>query len=97
VWDTQGDILMEQGNVLPRVVAQIESDPHGGQSLLLFALAKTLDMPKGGHMYRLQKLREMTPETRKLAYGLMELMARQGNRGDGWQEAIARMERAIRG
>lgn len=87
---------METDEVLQRVVTQIESDPNSGQSLLLFALAKTLDMPKGGHMYMLHKLREMTPETRQLAYGLMERMAEGGNRGEAWQQAIARMEAAIR-
>lgn len=88
---------METNDILQRVVARIEADPHSGQALLLFALVKTLDMPKGGHMYMLKKLQEMTPGTRELAYGLMEQMAEQGNRGNVWQEAIARMERAIRG
>jgi hypothetical protein len=80
---------------LEEVVQVIEATPRSGQALLLFALAKTLDVPKTGHMYMLKKLQEMDAETRRLAYGLMELMAQQGNQGDEWNQAIARMEKAI--
>jgi hypothetical protein len=80
---------------LKEVVQVIEATPRSGQALLLFALAKTLDVPKTGHMYMLKKLQEMDAETRRLAYGLMELMAQQGNQGDEWNQAIARMEKAI--
>lgn len=80
---------------LEEVVKVIEATPRSGQALLLFALAKTLDVPKTGHMYMLKKLREMDADTRQLAYGLMELMAQQGNHGDDWNKAIARMEAAI--
>ena len=80
---------------LAEVVKVIETTPRSGQALLLFALAKTLDVPKTGHMYMLKKLQEMDAETRRLAYGLMELMAQQGNQGEDWNQAIARMEKAI--
>ena len=80
---------------LAEVVKVIETTPRSGQALLLFALAKTLDVPKTGHMYMLKKLQEMDAETRRLAYGLMELMAQQGNQGDDWNQAITRMEKAI--
>ena len=82
---------------LEDIVKSIESSPRSGQALLLFALAKTLDVPKTGHMYMLKKLQEMDAETRCLAYGLMELMAQKGNQGDEWQGAINRMEAAIQG
>ena len=80
---------------LAEVVKVIETTPRSGQALLLFALAKTLDVPKTGHMYMLKKLQEMDAETRRLAYGLMEMMAQQGNQGEDWNKAIARMEKAI--
>ena len=80
---------------LEEIVQAIESSPRSGQALLLFALAKTLDVPKTGHMYMLKKLQEMDADTRHLAYGLMELMAHQGNQGDAWNSAIVRMETAI--
>jgi hypothetical protein len=82
-------------STLEEVVKTIEASPRSGQALLLFALAKTLDVPKTGHMYMLKKLQEMDAETRRLAYGLMELMAQQGNQDDDWNKAIARMEKAI--
>ena len=80
---------------LEEVVKVIETTPRSGQALLLFALAKTLDVPKTGHMYMLKKLQEMDAETRRLAYGLMEMMAQQGNQGEDWNKAITRMEKAI--
>ncbi len=80
---------------LEEIVTAIESSPRSGQALLLFALAKTLDVPKTGHMYMLKKLQEMDADTRRLAYGLMELMAQQGNQGDAWDSAITRLEAAI--
>lgn len=83
--------------ILEQVVELIETSPRSGQALLLFALAKTLDVPKTGHMYMLKKLQEMDPATRRLAYGLMELMAQQGNQGDTWNNAVSRMEAAIQG
>jgi len=85
-------------NILDSVTAVIESAPHAGQSLLMFALCKTLDMPKGGHMYMLKKLQEMTPETRQLAYRLMEYMAEgKINNNPEWQESIKKMEAIIQG
>ena len=82
---------------LEEIVKSIEASPRSGQALLLFALAKTLDVPKTGHMYMLRKLQEMDVETRRLAYGLMELTAQQGNQGEEWDRAIGRMETAIQG
>ncbi|NNF96516.1 MAG: hypothetical protein HKM94_06285 [Halobacteria archaeon] len=84
-------------STLEEVVNVIEASHRSGQALLLFALAKTLDVPKTGHMYMLKKLQEMDAETRRLAYGLMELMAQQGNQGEEWSKAISRMETAIQG
>jgi len=84
-------------DILEQVVKLIEASPRSGQALLLFALAKTLDVPKTGHMYMLKKLQEMEADTRHLAYGLMELMAQHGNQGDVWTQAITRMEAAIQG
>ena len=85
-------------SILDRIASVIEHNPHSGQSLLLFALCKTLDMPKGGHMYMLKKLQEMTPETRQLAYELMEHMAEGKNANNpAWEEGIKKMELYIQG
>ena len=83
--------------VLEKVTALIKENPKSGQSLLLFALSKTLDIEKGGHMYMLAKLKEMTPKNRQLAYGLMELMADNQIHDEDWRQQILAMETAIRG
>ena len=82
---------------LQKTLSQIENDSRSGQSLLLYALVKTLTVPQGGHMYLLTKLKEMTPETRRLAYGLMEMMAQGGTATEAWREAEQRMDKAIAG
>ena len=82
--------------VLDRVHDVIQSSPHSSQSLLLFALMKTLDIEKGGHMYMLEKLKDMTPESRQLAYQLMELMAAKEIHNDLWNEKVQLIETAIR-
>lgn len=82
---------------LNTALTRIEDDPRSGQSLLLYALAKTLSIPQGGHSYLLTKLKEMNPDTRQLAYGMMELMAQGGAGRPEWADAVARMDRAIAG
>lgn len=82
---------------LHNTLARIEGDARSGQSLLLYALVKTLSIPQAGHMYLLTKLKEMTPETRQLAYGLMELMAQGACHKEEWREAEQRMDKAIGG
>ncbi|MFZ0468368.1 MAG: hypothetical protein WAL92_05565 [Thiogranum sp.] len=81
---------------LQHVVDLVKADPHGGASLNLYALVSTLRMDKGGYMYMLRKLRDLSVEQRRLAYGLMELMAEHGNRGEVWEQALAEMDAAIR-
>ena len=82
--------------VLENVYEIVKADPHSGQSLLLFALLKTLDIQKGGHMYMLSKLKEMSVESRQLAYGLMEMMAEGQTLSQDWQIKLQQIEAAIR-
>jgi len=86
-----------QDDVLENIVEIIKADPHSGLSLNLYALVSTLKMEKRGYMYMLRKLRDLSAEHRQLAYGLMELMARNGNRGEAWEAAVQAMDQAIRG
>lgn len=81
--------------VLDATVRFIEADPDSSQSLLLYALLKTLSTEKGGHAFLLSKLREMNESTRKLAYGLMELMAQGLHTTPEWAAAVARIDAAI--
>ena len=82
--------------ILNKVYNVIKAAPHSAQSLLLFALMKTLDIPKGGHMYMLGKLKEMTPDTRELAFGLMKVMAEDKTQDDEWKDKVQMIESAIR-
>jgi hypothetical protein len=84
-------------DVLQQVVELIKANPHGGASLNLYALISTLKMEKGGYMYMLRKLRDLNPEHRQLAYGLMELMAENGNQGAAWEQALEAMDAAVKG
>jgi hypothetical protein len=83
-------------DVLQQVVDMIEAEPRSGVSLNLYALVSTLRMEKGGYMYMLRKLRDLGPGDRQLAYRLMELMAEHGNQGAVWEQALARMDAALR-
>ena len=85
-----------QDDILEKVVEIIKADPRGGLSLKLYALVSTLKMENSGYMYMLRKLRDLSAEHRQLAYGLMELMARDGNRGEAWEAALQAMDQAIR-
>ena len=82
-------------DALEQVTALIESDPRSGQSLLLYALVKTLSTGQGHYLYTLKKLRELQPAQRQLAYGLMEQMAEGMNQTDAWREAVQRMDEAM--
>ncbi len=84
-------------NILEQVTDLIEVDPRSGQALSLYALCKTLDIEKSGHMYLLKKLVDMTVENRQLAYGLMEIMSQGKCREEAWAKALVRMDTAIRG
>ena len=84
-------------SILEKITREITKDPRSGQSLLLFALVATLNVEKTGHMYMLGKLKEFTPDNRKLAYEVIELMASNESERDVWQEAFNKMEIAIRG
>lgn len=84
-------------STLEKITQEITKDPRSGQSLLLFALVATLNVEKTGHMYMLGKLKEFTPENRKLAYEVIELMAKDEMSRDIWQDAFNKMEIAIRG
>ncbi len=84
-------------DALQQVVKLIQANPHSGPGLNLYALVSTLRMEKGGYMYMLRKLRDLSPEHRQLAYGLMELMAENGNQGEAWEKALEAMDAAIKG
>jgi hypothetical protein len=82
---------------LQQALAVIEQAPESAAALTLYALVNTLEYERAGCLFKLTKLRDLPAQHRSIAYGLMELMAEQGIGNDGWQEAKARMDRAVRG
>lgn len=87
---------MRDDELLAQVLAHIEREPHGATALTLYALANTLDHPGAGCLFKLDKLKDLDPEARQLAYGLMERMARDEIGGPDWQAARARMDELVR-
>ncbi len=84
-------------DILNRVTKVIQSNTQGGESLILYALISTLRMEKGGYMFMLRKLRDLSPDNRQLAYELIELMAKNGNQGLEWEAALKTLDSAIKG
>lgn len=84
-------------DTLERVVAEIAAAPDAAASLTLYALASTLEFEPAGCLYKLIKLRDLTPAQRELAYGLIELLARGENTGPKWMRAKQRMDELVRG
>ena len=81
---------------MTRLIERVQAEPHSAAALTLYALASTLDHERAGFLFRLEKLRDLDAGDRRLAYDLMELMARGENRGDGWRQARAALDRAVR-
>ena len=72
------------------------SAPHSAAALTLYAMVNTMDYEQAGCLFKLNKLRDLQPGERKLAYGLMELMVEEGNSGDAWSTAKQRMDELVR-
>jgi hypothetical protein len=78
-------------------LALIETAPDSAAALTLYALASTLEYPKAGCLFKLTKLSDLDADQRRLAYGLMDILAR-GEVGDArWIAAKARMDSLVRG
>ncbi len=83
-------------NPLEAVEALVAADTHGGASLTLFALMKTLSSDNGQYLFLLNKLRDLSREQRRLAYALMERSTRPGHPDEAWRATVERVERLIR-
>ena len=84
-------------DTLERVVAEISAAPHSAAALTLYALVSTLEYERAGYLFKLDKLRDLSAEQRRLAYALMETMVAGDNRGDAWEAAKNRMDDVVRG
>lgn len=77
---------------LDDVVAEIAAAPDSAAALTLYALASTLEHERAGYLFKLVKLRDLSPAQRGLAYRLIDLAVDRGVGDDGWRAAKARMD-----
>jgi len=91
------DAPLTPAAALQQAVALVEAAPESAAGLTLYALATTLEYQRAGCLFKLTKLRDLPPEQRPVAFGLMALLAEDGVGNETWREAKARMDRAIRG
>ncbi len=84
-------------DALARSLALIEAAPESANALTLYALINTLEYARAGWLFKLAKLKDMDAEARQLVYALMELAVTTGVDTAAWQDAKARMDRAVRG
>ena len=75
---------------------EISAAPHSAAALTLYALMSTLEFERAGYLFKLVKLRDLSPNQRRLAYDLMDMMAEGANRGDAWVSAKAKMDDMVR-
>ena len=87
---------MDAEQTLQAVVELIEREPHGAAALTLYALVSTLEYPKAGYLFKLDKLRDLNAEQRQLAYALIELMVAGEVGSEAWTRARAAMDERVR-
>ncbi|MCB1791081.1 MAG: hypothetical protein KDJ24_12360 [Gammaproteobacteria bacterium] len=83
-------------SVLDEVLEQIAAAPHSAAALTLYALVSTLEFEQAGYLFKLVKLRDLSPSQREIAYRLMELMADGNNAGPAWDTAKHKMDAIVR-
>jgi len=83
-------------SVLEKVVTEIAAAPDGIAALTLYALVSTLEFERAGYLFKLAKLRDLSADQRRLAYGLMELIVENANASADWRGAKARMDELVR-
>jgi hypothetical protein len=87
---------MSGDTILQDIIDLIARDPHAAPALTLYALVSTLEFPKAGHLFRLDKLKDLDPGQRRLAYGLLDMMADDRIGDTAWQAAKAHMDELVR-
>ncbi len=87
---------MDAEKTLQAVVTLVGEAPHGAPALTLYALVNTLEYPKAGYLFKLDKLRDLDAAQRQLAYALIELMVAGEVGSDAWNRAKAAMDEAVR-
>jgi hypothetical protein len=84
-------------DTLNQAIARVAAAPRSVTGLTLYALVSTLEQERAGCLFKLVKLRDLPPEDRRIAYGLMEMLAEGRNRGPAWAVARSRLDELVRG
>ena len=87
---------MSGTEVLQQVTGLIESDPHSAPALTLYALVNTLEFPRAGYLFKLDKLKDLDTGQRRLAYEPIELMIDGRVGSDEWTRAKTQMDELVR-
>jgi hypothetical protein len=88
---------LQPREALDKALAIIEAAPESAGALTLYALINTLEYERAGRLFKLTKLHDLDPDQRAVAYGLMEFSVVGTIGDDAWDQAKARMDRAVRG
>lgn len=89
--------MQDHQHTLQAVIECIRESPRSGGALILYALMNTINYEQAGCLFKLNKLRDLTPQQRQLAYELIEVMASGGNQGEAWRQAMLKMDALVRG
>lgn len=88
--------MSEHRDTLEAVVERIAQEPQSAASLTLYALVNTMEYEQAGCLFKLNKLRDLPDDDRRLAYQLMEAMVDGVNQTDAWISARHQMDKIIR-
>ena len=89
--------MIDPSESIEQTIAVIEAAPESAAALTLYALVTTLEYDRAGRLFKLSKLGDLDPGQRSIAYALMERSVVDGIGDPAWNEAKARIDRAIRG
>lgn len=87
---------MGGNSTLQQVMDLIARDPHSAPALTLYALVNTLEFPKAGCLFRLDKLKALDAGQRQLAFQLIEIMLAGQAGSTEWQRAKGRMDELVK-
>jgi len=82
---------------MARLEARIGEAPSSAAALVLYSLVKTVSTGRGQYLFLLNKLRDLGPEDRGLAYAVMEAVATGANESPAWREGVARLDALVAG
>ena len=89
--------MQDHSHTLQAVIECIQKSPQSGSALILYALMNTINYEQAGCLFKLNKLRALSPQQRQLAYELIEVMVSGGNQGEAWRQATLQMDALVRG